>query len=63
MPLLCNMSTLAIVFRETNGWKWPVIQFIYMSTLAYLKFRCLSIIKLMKTLNHFYQPNQNHWNG
>ena len=30
------MSTLAIVFRETNGWKWPVIQFIYMSTLAYL---------------------------
>ena len=30
------MSTLAIVFRETNDWKWPVIQFIYMSTLAYL---------------------------
>ena len=30
------MSTLAIVFRETNGWKWPVIQFIYMSALAYL---------------------------
>jgi len=30
------MSTLAIVFRETNGWKWPVIQFIYMSILAYL---------------------------
>ena len=30
------MSTLAIVFRETNGWKWPVIQFIYMSSLAYL---------------------------
>jgi len=30
------MSTLAIVFRETNSWKWPVIQFIYMSLLAYL---------------------------
>ena len=30
------MSTLAIVFRETNGWKWPIIQFIYMSALAYL---------------------------
>ena len=30
------MSTLAIVFRETNGWKWPVIQFVYMSALAYL---------------------------
>jgi ferrous iron transport protein B len=30
------MSTLAIVFRETNSWKWPIIQFIYMSLLAYL---------------------------
>jgi ferrous iron transport protein B len=30
------MSTLAIVFRETNGWKWPVIQFVYMSALAYI---------------------------
>ena len=30
------MSTLAIVFRETNSWKWPAIQFIYMSALAYL---------------------------
>ncbi len=30
------MSTLAIVFRETNGWKWPTIQFVYMSALAYL---------------------------
>jgi ferrous iron transport protein B len=30
------MSTLAIVFRETNSWKWPIIQFIYMSLLAYI---------------------------
>ena len=30
------MSTLAIVFRETNGWKWPIIQFVYMSALAYV---------------------------
>jgi ferrous iron transport protein B len=29
------MSTLAIVYRETNGWKWPVIQFVYMSALAF----------------------------
>ena len=29
------MSTLAIVKRETNSYKWPVIQFIYMSVLAY----------------------------
>ena len=30
------MSTLAIVYRETNSIKWPVIQFVYMSGLAYL---------------------------
>jgi len=29
------MSTLAVVKRETNSYKWPVIQFIYMSVLAY----------------------------
>jgi ferrous iron transport protein B len=30
------MSTLAVVYRETKGWKWPIIQFVYMSALAYL---------------------------
>ena len=30
------MSTIAIVRRETGGWKWPAIQFAYMSGLAYL---------------------------
>lgn len=30
------MSTLAVVRRETGGWRWPVIQFGYMSLLAYL---------------------------
>jgi ferrous iron transport protein B len=30
------MSTLAIVRRETNSWKWPSVMFIYMTTLAYL---------------------------
>jgi ferrous iron transport protein B len=30
------MSTLAVVKRETRGWKWPVIQFVYMTGLAYL---------------------------
>ncbi len=29
------MSTLAIVKRETNGWKWPMAQLIFMSVLAY----------------------------
>ena len=30
------MSTLAIVKRETRTWKWPVIQLIYMTAIAYL---------------------------
>ena len=29
-------STLAVVKRETNSWKWPVIQFTYMAALAYV---------------------------
>ena len=29
------MSTVAIVRRETGGWKWPTIQFAYMLALAY----------------------------
>jgi ferrous iron transport protein B len=30
------MSTLAVVKRETRGWKWPIIQLLYMTGLAYL---------------------------
>lgn len=30
------MSTLAIVQRETNSWKWPMFQLIFMSGFAYL---------------------------
>lgn len=30
------MSTLAIVYRETKGWKWPLLQMIYMTAVAYL---------------------------
>ena len=30
------MSTLAIVRRETNSWKYPLIQFAYMSGIAYI---------------------------
>jgi len=29
------MSTLAIVKKETNSWKWPVLQFVAMTLLAY----------------------------
>jgi len=30
------MSTMAVVRRETMSWKWPAIQFVFMSALAYL---------------------------
>jgi len=30
------MSTLAVVKRETKSWKWPIIQLIYMTGLAYI---------------------------
>lgn len=30
------MSTLAIVKRETNSWKWPILQLVIMSAFAYL---------------------------
>jgi ferrous iron transport protein B len=30
------MSTVAVMRRETAGWKWPIIQFTYMLLLAYV---------------------------
>lgn len=30
------MSTLAIVKKETNSWKWPILQLFYMTGLAYV---------------------------
>jgi ferrous iron transport protein B len=29
------LSTVAVMRRETNGWKWPLVQIGYMTTLAY----------------------------
>ena len=29
------ISTIAVVRRETGGWKWPILQFAYMGVLAY----------------------------
>ncbi len=40
------MSTLAIVRRETNSWKYPAIQFLYMSGIAY--FSALLVYQLFK---------------
>jgi ferrous iron transport protein B len=40
------MSTLAVVRRETKSWKWPIIQFIYMTGLAYIM--SLIVYQLLK---------------
>ena len=40
------MSTLAVVKRETRGWKWPLIQLFYMTGLAYLM--SLIVYQLLK---------------
>ena len=40
------MSTIAVVYRETQHLKWPVIQFLYMTGLAY--FASLLVFQLMK---------------
>jgi ferrous iron transport protein B len=35
---LCSqcVSTLAVIRRETNSWRWPIFTFVYMTGLAYL---------------------------
>jgi len=40
------MSTLAVVKRETKGWKWPLIQLAYMTALAYLS--AFAVYQLLK---------------
>jgi len=40
------MSTLAVVKRETRSWKWPVIQLVYMTGLAYVL--SLAVYQLLK---------------
>jgi ferrous iron transport protein B len=40
------MSTLAVVKRETKSWKWPIIQLIYMTGLAYVM--SLLVYQLLK---------------
>ncbi len=40
------MSTIAIVFSETKSWKWPALQFAYMSFLAY--FSAFLVYQIMK---------------
>jgi ferrous iron transport protein B len=38
------MSTLAIVRRETGGWKWPIGMLVYMNALAYVV--CLAVYQI-----------------
>ena len=30
------VATLAVIKRETDGWRWPLFTFVYMTTLAYI---------------------------
>jgi ferrous iron transport protein B len=41
-------STLAVVRRETNSWKWPVVQFVYMTIVAYAA--AFAVNQLLSTL-------------
>jgi ferrous iron transport protein B len=43
------MSTLAVTKRETKSWKWPLIQLVYMTALAYLS--SLLVYQLFQNLN------------
>ncbi|RSK30162.1 ferrous iron transport protein B [Hymenobacter metallilatus] len=40
------MSTLAATYRETKGWKWPILQALYMTGLAYVS--SLVVYQLMQ---------------
>ena len=42
------LSTTAVVRRETGGWKWPLFQIAYMSSLAYV-----AALIVYQTLRHF----------
>ncbi len=40
------MSTIAVVYRETKSWKWPMIQLVFMTVLAYVSaFAVYSFLK------------------
>ena len=41
LALQC-MSTIAVVRRETNGWKWPLFQLAYLTALAYTASPCFA---------------------
>ena len=44
------MSTVAIVRRETGGWKWPIFMIVYMNGLAYIA--SLAVFQVGRVLLH-----------
>jgi ferrous iron transport protein B len=44
------MSTVAIVRRETGGWRWPIFMIVYMNALAYVA--CLAVFQGGRMLMH-----------
>jgi ferrous iron transport protein B len=53
------MSTVAVVFRETKGMRWPLVQFLYMFALAYAS--SLAVYQFFKALNlHFGSDSSGH---
>lgn len=42
------LSTTAVVRRETNSWKWPLFQIVYMTGLAYV-----AALVVFQTVSHF----------
>ena len=44
------MSTLAVVRRETGGWRWPLFMLAYMNVLAYVA--CLLVYQVGSRLFH-----------
>ena len=44
------MSTIAVVRRETNGWKWPALQFSYMTIVAYV-----AALAAFNIVGHFWR--------
>ena len=54
------MSTLAIVKKETNSWKWPMLQLVFMTGLAYVSsFIVFNIFAVQLLINGSYVININ----
>ena len=44
------MSTIAVVKRETNSWRWPIFQTVYMTGTAWIV--CLIIYQVGRALGY-----------